>query len=290
MKGEFSNKEAQEIKPPGQGNWKDIKPVTNMSGQEVNEYWNNEFKNASETQISDSEEKIGFKDADNNGIKEEIEQNESTSAEENLQISESDLENVKNDIEVSSSDTEGKLSINVKDIKKIENEQKVNPDDSREVRDYYTKKEKMDFAGHSAGKWDGEVGNSEFHPDDSGARKNLEKYGQRGIEYRNGNPDFSKVCEATVKIENMTSNRPLNFRQAYKKIAEKWSNELKDGRTNWTSRDVKNWKKENHYDLHECADMKTMNLVPHDIHMACKHIGGVAECKLAENKEVKYDE
>lgn len=236
MKGEFSNKETQEIKPPEQGNYRDIKPETNMSAQEAENFWNSEFGNASETYAADTEKR---------------------------------------------SDT---------GIEKNQNGQEIDRTDSREGQEYYTREEKIDLAGHSAGEWDGEVGNSEFHPDDSGAREDLEKYGQKSIEYKDGNPDFSKVSETTVEIDNMTSDKEYNFRQAYKKIAEKWNEEGRDEKTDWTSRDVKNWKHENHYDLHECADMKTMNLIPHDIHMACKHIGGRAECRRAENMEGGFDE
>lgn len=139
------------------------------------------------------------------------------------------------------------------------------------------------------GEWSGKIGDSKFVPNDVNARDELKKYGQDGIEYKNYNPDFSKVSEATVKIDNMTSDRPFNFKLAYTEIAKKWSKEERDNKTDWTPRDVKQWKKDNHYVLHENADMKTMDLIPTKIHEVCKHFGGVAECKL-RGRNVKFDD
>lgn len=99
---------------------------------------------------------------------------------------------------------------------------------------------KIDFIKHSAGEWNGAVGDFEFRPYDSGARADLERYGQKRIEYKDGNPDFSKVSEVSVEIDNMTSDRNANFRQACEKIADVWNKNGRDGKIDWTSRDVKN--------------------------------------------------
>lgn len=80
----------------------------------------------------------------------------------------------------------------------------------------------------------------------------------------------------------MSSNRPSNFKQADKACAEKWNTEKKDGRTDWTAKDVKKWRQENMCSWHERINMKTMDLVPRKIHEVCKHYGGVAECKHFE--------
>ena len=125
---------------------------------------------------------------------------------------------------------------------------------------------------------------------------NEELYGKDGIEYKNLEPDFSEVSEGTVKIDNMTEHRddyydengelqPGNFSQADAKLAEKWNEQQKDGRTDWTDEDVYEWR---HDPAHQCSwhercDTKTMDLVPYDIHSYCKHLGGVSECKARDS-------
>lgn len=142
--------------------------------------------------------------------------------------------------------------------------------------------ERKEFAAYSDGEWIGEVGHSIFTPNSETAMDKLSEYEQKGIEYKDGNPDFSKCSEATVEIDNMTSYRANNFRQANIACAEKWNIEMKNGRNDWTPQYVDTWRQENHYSWHERIDMKTMDLVPRDIHEECKHYGGVAECKRFE--------
>ena len=131
-------------------------------------------------------------------------------------------------------------------------------------------------------------GESKFIPDKTteegkAAAERLKEYGIDGIEYRNAEPDFSPISKATVKIENMTECRESNFKQADIKCAEKWNNEAKDNRTDWTASEVKSWRKDNNYSWHERCDTVTMDLVPREVHSACKHIGGVSECKVRDS-------
>ena len=79
--------------------------------------------------------------------------------------------------------------------------------------------------------------------------------------------------------------QPGNFSQADAKLAEKWNEQQKDGRTDWTDEDVYEWR---HDPAHQCSwhercDTKTMDLVPYDIHSYCKHLGGVSECKARDS-------
>lgn len=148
-----------------------------------------------------------------------------------------------------------------------------------------TSTERKEWADRSNGAWDGEPGNSKFNPEKQEAKDALDRYRQEGVEYTDGEPDFSKVSEATVQIDNMSSERygqGNNFDQANQKCAEKWNNEGKNGKNDWTARDVENWRTENHYTWHERLDRKTMDLVQRDLHEECKHYGGVAECKRYE--------
>lgn len=143
-------------------------------------------------------------------------------------------------------------------------------------------KYKLNKAIESKGEWSGEKGNSLFYPESTEVRGVLKGYGVDGIKYKNGEPDFSNVSEATVTIDNMTSNRINNFKHADYKCAEKWSKEGKEGKTDWTRTDVREWRHTNRYSWHERSDTKTMDLVQRDIHFECKHFGGVAECKRRE--------
>lgn len=145
-----------------------------------------------------------------------------------------------------------------------------------------TSEQRKELARRSSGKWSGEPGDSTFTPEKPEARDALKDSKQIGIKYSDGEPDFSKVSEATVQIDKMTSSRPDNFRKADIECAKQWNEQNKDARSDWTARDVKDWRQENIYSWHERLDMKTMDLVQRDIHEECKHYGGVAECKRHE--------
>lgn len=143
------------------------------------------------------------------------------------------------------------------------------------------------------GEWDGERGESKFIPYDQEIKDILAEYGLDGIVYKDGIPDFSEVSESTVEIDNMTENRAENFKQCDEKAAEQWNKEGRDGRTDWTARDVAQWRKENGYSWHERNDMKTCDLVPTKINDYFGHLGGVSECKkrdAVDNDGGDFDE
>ena len=106
----------------------------------------------------------------------------------------------------------------------------------------------------------------------------LNKYGIDGIEFKDGEPDFTPVSEGTVEIEDFTDDRNGNFTQADEKLAEKWTTEGKDGKE-WTAQDVKEYRKENNLTWHERSDMKTLDLVPQEVHGNISHHGGIAKVK-----------
>lgn len=135
------------------------------------------------------------------------------------------------------------------------------------------------------GDWSGGRGESEFSPSDGEIRGILDKYGADRISYTDGVPDFSEVSESTVEIGNMTENRAENFRQCDEKCAGQWSQEGRGGRTDWTARDVKEWRQENGYSWHERNDMKTCDLVPTKVNDYFGHLGGVSECRKRDFSE-----
>ena len=144
----------------------------------------------------------------------------------------------------------------------------------------------------NGGKWEGERGNSMWLPDKNEIPKNpltnpegltwetiLNKDGTDGINFVDGEPDFSPVSKGTVEIDNFTDNRygkGGNFDQACEKLAEK---------RGCTKEEVKAWMKENKYTWHERSDCKTMDKVPTEIHGNIRHSGGISEIK-SNNSEL----
>ena len=138
----------------------------------------------------------------------------------------------------------------------------------------------------NGGHWEGERGNSKWFPNRDEIPKNpltnpdgltwgqiLDKYGIDGIEFKNGEPDFSPVAKGTVEIDHFTDNRygkGGNFDQACERLAEQRV---------CTKEEVKAWMKENKYTWHERSDCKTMDKVPTEIHGNIRHSGGISEAK-----------
>ena len=84
--------------------------------------------------------------------------------------------------------------------------------------------------GHN-GSWDGFRGNSMWRPDREAVptRYNpdgltwgqiLDKYGIEGIEYKDGDPDFSPISKGEVEIDDFTDDRSSNFAQADEALAK----------------------------------------------------------------------
>lgn len=161
--------------------------------------------------------------------------------------------------------------------------------DVKEAKEYFsTYEERLNQTpkeDSDRGIWEAERGESKFIPYDQEIKEMLEKHGLDGITYKDGIPDFSGVSESTVEIDHMTEIRPDNFRQCDEQCAERWSKENRDGRTEWTPRDVAQWRKENGYSWHERNDMKTCDLVPAKINDYFGHLGGVSECRKRDSVE-----
>lgn len=143
------------------------------------------------------------------------------------------------------------------------------------------------------GEWVGEPGDSTWKPDPEYIPKKhnedgksweeiLYKYNIEGIEFKEGEPDFTPISEGTVEIKDFTGDRNANFTQADEKLAEQWTAEGKDGKV-WTAQDIKEYRKENSLTWHERSDMKTLDLVPQEIHGNISHHGGIAKTKLETN-------
>ena len=93
---------------------------------------------------------------------------------------------------------------------------------------------------------------------------------RNGVEYVKGSPDFNGSVKATVEIPNFTGNRPVNFAQA----DELWARQQ-----GCSPRDAKILRTQNRWTWHECADCKTMQLVPSEVHANIDHSGGISAVK-----------
>lgn len=156
-----------------------------------------------------------------------------------------------------------------------------------------------------SGVFSGERGNSAFYPNDPAVVEHMRAYGQDYVEYNNGEVDFSPFTkqdspwgslDCQVEIGHMTDQRENpaweygrrptgtshdpnydlgNFAQADNALLDK----IRKIDPSATMDDVTDFKASHHLTWHECADGKTMQLVPTDIHDASRHSGGVSEMK-----------
>lgn len=184
----------------------------------------------------------------------------------------------------------------------IESLFKENNNDSDGYYNSYETRSKNTPVDGIRGQWEGERGESKYIPSDEteegkAAQDKLAEKNMNGVEYKYAEPDFSKCAEATVDIDNMTENREDyydvdgnqkqgNFSQADTKCAELWNTVGKDGKSDWTASEVRDWRRENGYSWHERCDTKTMDLVSRDIHGYFGHYGGCSECKVRDSANV----
>jgi len=149
------------------------------------------------------------------------------------------------------------------------------------------------FLPKEGGEWSAEVGDSIWQPNRDEIPKRptgnkqtwgeiLDKYDIDGIEFKDGEPDFSTVSEGTVEIDDFSTDRNSNFTQADEQLAEKWTEEGKDGKE-WSPQDIKEYRKENNLSWHERSDMKTIDLVPQEVHGNVPHSGGISAAKNKNN-------
>ena len=134
----------------------------------------------------------------------------------------------------------------------------------------------------NGGIWTGERGNSNWIPDDNvklgdkTGKELKEKYNFKYIPFKDGEPDFSKIVNGEVQIDNFSESRTKDFAQADIQLAKE---------RGVSPQEIKKWRLENKYTWHECKDCKTMQLVPTEVHGNIPHSGGIAEIK-SKSKEV----
>ncbi len=174
-------------------------------------------------------------------------------------------------------------------VKNIAKEIIANKDEIFDIKMELQEYEIKTLLPENGGEWLREKGDSVWKPDPKEIPKKppgnektweeiLEPYGKEGIEFIDEKPDFSPFAEGTVEIDDFTEDRYANFTQADEKLAQQWTIEGKNGKE-WTPQDIKQYRKENNLTWHERSDMKTMDLVPQEIHGNVPHSGGISEKK-----------
>ncbi|WP_076513994.1 HNH endonuclease [Priestia flexa] len=128
-------------------------------------------------------------------------------------------------------------------------------------------------------------------PPDPELKRILDEAGIKGIQYKNGVPDFSPVAKAQVEINYMLGGKSVyggkarraNFIQSDQKLAEKLNNSAELARQfgmepgTIRARDIKKYREINNFTWHELNDVKTMQLVPTKVNSEFGHLGGVGE-------------
>ena len=195
------------------------------------------------------------------------------------------------------------------EIKNVGRNESLDPDKlikpSVESCDYpSTYKERLDrtpTTENPNGKWSGDRGESMFVPTVDRVCEILRNKGLEGINYKDAIPDFGPIAEAKVIIQGMSQHRHSligengerivgNYEKADIECAKAWNLEQRDGKEDWTNKDVKKWRVTNGYTWHEDNDMKTCCLVPTEVHDVCRHLGGVSEIKNILNQIGGFDD
>jgi hypothetical protein len=160
-----------------------------------------------------------------------------------------------------------------------------------EYRIQSSKSERLRIARKNNVIWNppSERGNGICIPQDEDLQRILWEYGQGGVLFTDGIPDFSPFAEMQVMIGEITPSRNNNIRKAYKRFAKDFAIEDLDGSINIYSVEAQVIRlcKLGCYTWHECNDRKTMQLIPTVIHQYFNHLGGVSEAKRARKKQGK---
>lgn len=142
------------------------------------------------------------------------------------------------------------------------------------------------------GYWTGERGNSTYIPTTNQDEiiKILNEHHLCGIKYEKGIIDLNPCSIATVSLVKMYIIRYKNFKICDMLCADLWNNTNFLNKHDWTSKEIKYYRKQYHYSWHECNDCIHCELVPTKINSFFSHFGGIAECKLtSQNYDIVYN-
>lgn len=128
----------------------------------------------------------------------------------------------------------------------------------------------------SNGHWEGQRGDSKWIPDrDYLPQKHnpenkiwgevLDEQGTDGVNFNDGEPDFSDFSKGEVILDEQQTDRSMVFNEADTKLAEQ---------RGCSPAEVYKWRKENGYTWHERSDGLTVQKVPSIVHGNVTHAGG----------------
>ena len=240
---------------------------------------------------------------ENARLAQQLNQMETLSQAENFRISDFNRNEIANGAELKNAELASANDLN----NKIEHLLENNVSEVNEEPEFYsTEMERLYQTPNENVEWpSGERGVGECVPKDVEMQEELAKFGQKSVVYNKDHiPDFSPFSRADVEIDNMSANRTgagFNYEQADAKLAEQFNTEKFNGRENWTSSDVRDWRRNElknetgeQWNWHEEPNRKTCRLIPTKINDFFGHLGGVGECKrrdagIFNNSEVKFD-
>lgn len=124
--------------------------------------------------------------------------------------------------------------------------------------------------------------------DGQAAYNRMRAFGISEIRYVKGVVDFAPCSVAQTTIDGMTSEITNNKRLGFEAFAEQFNKDrpLENGER-WTPRSVESWARENGLEFHECSDMRTIQLVPKEMHRFFRHYGGRAECRIRDGERTE---
>ena len=125
-----------------------------------------------------------------------------------------------------------------------------------------------------------ERGNSKWVPDNPDAKEELAKFSLDGINYQNGEPDFSPVSQIDLQLaENECTMRNreqfMRCNESLQTLLETNPSYIRSRFTEEQIADIELGETPYGYTWHHDANvMGKMQLVPTSIHQACGHLGG----------------
>lgn len=113
----------------------------------------------------------------------------------------------------------------------------------------------------------------------------MKKYNFKGLEYKKGKPNFSKLAVYSVQIPNFVdlvtigkdNDRGPLQEEAFRILAQRLHKSIEE---------VRSYKEKNRLVWHEDTDCKTLYLVPQEIHNNFHHLGGIGILRILRSSQI----
>lgn len=144
-------------------------------------------------------------------------------------------------------------------------------------------KSRIDVTPVNDVEWSGLRGQSFCKPQSVEVQELLAKHGEIGIQYSlKGEPDFSKVAVAKVRISDMTEDMGHDYNSAIKKLLD---TDFAKNNNITTPGEMRSYMKEHELTIHEGADGVTEYLIERKIHQTFRHYGGRGKLRGFEDPD-----